>query len=339
MIVDADAHVIESDRTWDYLEAHERRYRPVALDGGGGEKFWLVDGQLFSREAGDLDLPIAVRQLDDLPSRRDIMARSGIDAQVLYPTLFLQGMPSKRPEIQIALCRSYNRWLAEVWREDNRFYWAVVPPLLDMDAALAELDHGKRNGARAVFLRGIEDEWLLTDPYLEPLYRRAEALDLAIGVHAGNGNGAFKSVLFRKDLYFFGITPILAGFNALASSGLQDKYKTLRFGFIEAGSQWVPYLVREAARRHAMIGTKGEVKDHATFLRENRIWVTARTDDDLDYVLRYTGPTVLMLGTDFGHLDPAAELDAFDTLRAKPGIGRETVDAILSANVRTFYAL
>src|SRR5580704_9316739 len=117
MIIDADAHVIESDRTWDYLEPHEQRYRPTALDGANGEKFWLVDGQLFSREAGNLDLPIAVRQLDDLKTRAEIMARSDIGAQVLYPTLFLQGMPSKRPEIQVALSRSYNRWLGEVWRE------------------------------------------------------------------------------------------------------------------------------------------------------------------------------------------------------------------------------
>lgn len=339
MIIDADAHVIESERTWDYLEPHEKKYRPVALDGDGDEKFWLVDGQLFSREAGDLELPIAVRQLDDLKTRAEIMSRSGIEAQVLYPTLFLQGMPSKRPEIQVALCRSYNRWLADIWNGDNRFYWAVVPPLLDMQASLAELEYGKKNGARAVFLRGIEGEWLLHDPYLAPLYKKAEELDLAIGVHAGNGNQQFKDVLFRKDLYFFGITPILAGFNALASSGLQKSYKTLRFGFIEAGSQWIPYLVREAARRHEKIKTKGKVEDFSTFLAENRIWVTARTDDDLEYVLRYTGQSVLMLGTDFGHLDPAAEIDAFDVLRAKPEIGKGTVDAILSTNARKFYAI
>jgi predicted TIM-barrel fold metal-dependent hydrolase len=208
-----------------------------------------------------------------------------------------------------------------------------------MQASLAELEYGKANGAVAVFMRGIEGEWLLHDPYLTPLYQRAEELDLAIGVHAGNGNGAFKDVLFRKDLYFFGVTPVLAGFNAIASSGLQTRYKSLRFGFIEAGSQWVPYLVREAARRHDRIGTPGQVNDFATFLADNRIWVTARTDDDLGYVLRYTGPGALMLGTDFGHLDPAAELDAFDQLRAIPDIGEEIVRGILSDNVRAFYGL
>lgn len=339
MIVDADAHVIESDATWDFLEPHERKYRPTALTGAGDEKFWLVDGQLFSREAGNLSLPNAVRQMADLKARAAIMDESSIATQVLYPTLFLQGMPSKRPEIQIALARSYNRWLASVWQQNARFRWTVIPPLLDMPAALQELDYGKSNGACGVFMRGIEGEWLLHDPYLEPLYRRAEQLDLPICVHAGNGNNDFKNVLFRKDLYFFGITPILAGFNAVASSGLQTRFKTLRFAFIEAGAQWVPYLVREAARRHEFIGTKGKVDDETKFLSQNRIWVTTRTNDDLPYVLRYAGNGSLVLGTDFGHEDPAAELGAFTRMRERKDIDPAQIDAIFADNARRLYAI
>jgi len=339
MIIDADAHVIESDRTWDYLEPHERKYRPVALTGNGGEKHWLVDGQLFSREAGNLKLSIEVRQMVDLKARAAIMDESDIHTQVLYPTLFLQGMPSKRPEIQIALSRSYNRWLAEVWNTNNRFRWAVIPPLLDIEASLAEIEFGKKNGACAVFMRGIEGEWLLHDPYLAPIYRKAEELDMPICIHAGNGNNAFKDVLFRKDLYFFGITPILAGFNAIASSGLQSQYKTLRFAFIEAGAQWVPYLVREADRRHQFIGTKGKVDNESTFLMDNRIWVTTRTNDDLPYVLKYAGQGSLVLGTDFGHEDPAAEIDAFDRMREMPGIDSKAIDDIFATNARKLYAI
>jgi hypothetical protein len=28
LTIDADAHVIECEKTWDYLEGEERRYRP-----------------------------------------------------------------------------------------------------------------------------------------------------------------------------------------------------------------------------------------------------------------------------------------------------------------------
>jgi hypothetical protein len=28
-VIDADAHVVETERVWDYLEASEQRYRPT----------------------------------------------------------------------------------------------------------------------------------------------------------------------------------------------------------------------------------------------------------------------------------------------------------------------
>ena len=38
LIVDSDAHVVECDRTWDYLEASERQFRPVPLASPEGER-------------------------------------------------------------------------------------------------------------------------------------------------------------------------------------------------------------------------------------------------------------------------------------------------------------
>ena len=48
--VDADSHVVESARTWDYMEPSERQYRPVPLenreDAGVKLQFWLIDGKV-----------------------------------------------------------------------------------------------------------------------------------------------------------------------------------------------------------------------------------------------------------------------------------------------------
>ena len=48
--IDADAHVIESERTWDYLEGSDKRFRPVpssiARD-GREQQFWVLDGRLI----------------------------------------------------------------------------------------------------------------------------------------------------------------------------------------------------------------------------------------------------------------------------------------------------
>ena len=50
--IDADAHVIESEGTWDYMEGAERKYRPQIVsstDSGEEKEYWLIDGRLVPR--------------------------------------------------------------------------------------------------------------------------------------------------------------------------------------------------------------------------------------------------------------------------------------------------
>ena len=52
--IDADAHVIETEKTWDYLEGSDRRYRPVPITvdmpSGKTQNFWIIGGR--NRRAG-----------------------------------------------------------------------------------------------------------------------------------------------------------------------------------------------------------------------------------------------------------------------------------------------
>jgi hypothetical protein len=57
-----------------------------------------VNTQQESREMGDVDLRI--RHMDAL----------GIDVQVLHNTVFIESV-SDRPEVEVALCRAWNRWM------------------------------------------------------------------------------------------------------------------------------------------------------------------------------------------------------------------------------------
>jgi hypothetical protein len=51
LTIDADAHVIECEKTWDYLEGEDKRYRPVpiAVDmpSGKTQNFWIIGGRLI----------------------------------------------------------------------------------------------------------------------------------------------------------------------------------------------------------------------------------------------------------------------------------------------------
>ena len=47
-VIDADAHVIETERTWDYLEPSEQKYRPQLFysKDDGNQQYWVIDGKI-----------------------------------------------------------------------------------------------------------------------------------------------------------------------------------------------------------------------------------------------------------------------------------------------------
>jgi hypothetical protein len=57
------------------------------------------------------------------------MDKLGIETQVLYPTLFLRPVVQEA-ERERALCKSYNRWMADLWHQGKgRLRWVAKPPL------------------------------------------------------------------------------------------------------------------------------------------------------------------------------------------------------------------
>ena len=46
--IDADAHVVESERTWDYIDKADQKYRPLIVKprGEGGGEYWYINGKI-----------------------------------------------------------------------------------------------------------------------------------------------------------------------------------------------------------------------------------------------------------------------------------------------------
>lgn len=336
--IDADAHVIENESTWDYMLESERQFRPKVVgsaEGNDPSDYWLVDGHLISRRNVGRDLAVEAREMTDLGLRMRHMDELGIDFQVIYPTFFITPL-SRRPDIDLALCRSYNRWMAEiVAKAPHRFRWVLVPPLQTTDHVSEELNFGKEHGACGIYMRGLEAERMLSDPYFYPLYEQASELDLPICVHSANG--AFTTYDFYADdpgFCKFKLT-VIGAFHSLVYHGIPQRFPRLKIGIIEVSSQWIPYAVHDLARRFAR---RGQALPQ-NVLKENRIYVTCQTDDDLDHLLSYTGEDNLVIGTDYGHADNAAEIVALRKLRDDGKVSGQVIDKILKDNPCTFYGL
>jgi uncharacterized protein len=276
MIVDADAHVVETEHTWDFLDEAEKKFRPQLFSSSDNPnmQYWFVDGKsvgfrpptlteqeliALSKQTGrELKTAPEARELRDVELRLKHMDELGIDVQILFNTMWIARVADKAAA-EIALCKSWNRWMAEVWKQgNNRLRWSCVVPAMTLSEAIEQMRSAKENGAVAVSLRPFEDEKHLVDPYFYPIYDEATRLNLAIAVHIANGSpqlmDQFKPRYDRMGGFAQFRIPTVITCLSLMMSDLPQTFPKLRWAFVEASAQWVPWVVKEAVRRS---GSKG----------------------------------------------------------------------------------
>jgi predicted TIM-barrel fold metal-dependent hydrolase len=348
--IDADAHIDENDFTWEYLEESEKRFKPITFDlpdaepigpsDGRRHRLWLISGNARLRrfrsdeKSGTTQ---ATRELLDPQARLRHMDELGIDAQALYPTTFLHAVTDK-PEVEVALCKAYNRWLADrTANTQGRLRWVAQAPMLDMEAAVKELQFAKDHGACGVMKKGIEcGDRSAADPYFHPLYEEAARLDMPICIHQGIGDPNSSNTTDGPAK--MSILNVLSAFVSLAGNNIPDKFPGLRFGFVEAGASWIPFLIKELGMRGT--ADKADYDFKTGLLAHNRFYVTCDTEDDIGYLLNFGAEDYLMIGTDYSHVDQSAELRAHAVVMEQSQAGAFSPVAaqkIVSDNARRFY--
>ncbi|MSQ24118.1 MAG: hypothetical protein EXR58_06160 [Chloroflexi bacterium] len=359
VVIDSDAHVIETETVWDYLEPSEQRFRPVWREGRDGTlrgAGWLIDGQISSTGAGsvaatqeqleeqsrrtgrELVTPAGAKELVDVPARLRHMDELGVDIQVCHSTLWIRAVANE-PATDVALCRAWNRWMYDGYaRSNGRLQWSCVLPFLSMPDTLDELKWAKEHGACAVFMRPVEGERLLHDPYFYPLYEAVSAANIAIAVHIGNSNREMVRLLSQRNggAAFWTLRLANAGAcHALLMSEVLDVFPTLRFGFLESGAGWVPHALIDLRSRLRRQGKETP----ANLLEQKRVYVACQSDDDVPYVLKWTGEHNLVSGTDYGHTDQSSELATFRLLKEECDISQDQWRRIAGDNPKALYAL
>jgi len=354
-VIDADCHVIECEDTWQFFDEAEAKYAPLYLTGANGRRYLSIDGRLRNgtsddpagrnvpgkqeaREemAGFSRTTEAMRTMRDIPGRLRHMDELGVDVQVLYPTTMALGQVSPRPEVDVAMSRSYNRWLAQRYDESKgRLRWIAVPGVLNMNEALTQVQWSVDQGACGVMLRGFEGNRLVTDPYFFPLYEEAQELGVPICIHAGQANPTYASII-AGFAWSNAKVPVISAFHHLLYNEIPAKFPHLRFGFIEVAAGWVPYMLTDLRRRMIRDG-RTPLGDHP--LADNRMYVSCQTNDDLEYIVQQVGEDNLVIGSDYGHSDTSSELEALKTLQQETDLPAHVVQKILSDNPAALYGI
>ena len=316
LVIDADTHVDETESTWEYMREDEFQFKPTtgypakSDPSRPSSRYWLIDGQRqirFIRDDEKTRTTVETRELLDVSARLRAMDERGIHLQVIYPTLFIMEATT-RPEVSVALRRSYNRWLADRCAQSKgRLRWVCLPPTMVIDEAIKEIKFGKDHGACGVLKKGDREAG------------RVHAFTAAHG----------------------------SRFSHFAAPWVPNKFPKLRFGFIEANSSWVPYVIYDLKRRIEQVSAgstvgKTDYVIQSELLKTNRMYVTCQSDEDLSYILKFSGEDNLIMGSDYTHNDQSMDHDFARLLPNRADnddIPKSVVSKILYDNPKTFYAL
>lgn len=354
-LIDADTHVDETDATWEYMGLDDQRFKPVteirtnttSQSGHAELRDWVTEGirtRRVVRNDAKSGTRVEARELLDVGVRLRHMDELGTEIQVIYPTFFLH-VPASSPEGQIAVARSYNRWLADRCSvSKGRLRWVCIPPLVDISASIKELQIAKDHGACGVFKKGdAEVGYEPNDPYFFPLYEEAERLGMPICFHTGSGAGETRRGLLRSKV------PAINGIYALLEDNVPARFPKLRIGCVESGASWIPfadYQLRRLHERHAFSSNVTgrelgfELKDD--LFKSNRVYVACQVDEDISMILNYISEDNLLIGSDYTHQDTSHELEFRSMLEAR--VDREEVQASVAYkmthdNPKAFYGL
>jgi len=360
-VIDCDGHVIEPPGIWkDYLAAawHEQMPRPTRDDDGrfcyevGGVRVMRTASSLavpFRNEAGEIT---GQKMRDggwDPDARLRDMDREGIDVAVLYPTLAFFFAEVRNPPLHAALCRAYNDWLADYVKADpDRLIGVALLPLDDVDASVCELERAvETHGFRGAFVRPNPYRGrALHDPAYDPIWARAQSLDVPITIHEGISDSLPTLGRERTD------SPVVQHLmshpfeqmHACASillEGVAARFPRLRFVFLESGSGWLPYwLDRMDSHWQTWRHLLPQAADAPSELFRRQCFIAMDPEDEIAAAVAHrVSDEVLVWSSDYPHPDspfPGAVKKTLETLRELPSVSQRR---ILAANGRRLYAL
>ena len=125
-------------------------------------------------------------------------------------------------------------------------------------------------------------------------------------------------------------------FFAFVGGGILDRYPRLKLGFLEAGCEWVPFLIRQVRTDNAR---RKNVKDPVEYCKAGRVFVACEGDENINTVIDLIGEDSLVVGSDYPHGDPSRQEDMVGEFKGRKDLSPRLVEKILSDNPRRLYGL
>ena len=348
-ILDGDGHVVERDRDlFEYLPAPYRGNDTVL----GFPFFPTLDG--FQR--GAIMARLGVYSSYEITPKLwlDTLDKTGMENTVLYPTSGLTAMMIQDAEWAVAVCRAYNDWFADRYHGfDKRLRGVALLPLQSVPDAVAELRRAvtELGMLGAVLPSNDADIGIrkgLGHPDFWPIYEEAERLNVPIATHGGAsmnvGLNSFRH--FAQTLALEHPVTQMIQVTSFIFEGVLDRFKTLRVGFLEAGTGWVPYMLDRLDRSFEVFQRDGRreyskycVTKPSELIGSGRVFFTCEGGEpSMTEVIRRIGHKTLMFASDFPHeANVEHALHEVEELLEREDLSEEAKQGIFCDNILSFY--
>ncbi len=231
------------------------------------------------------------------------------------------------PRFLAALASAYNDWTLHKWvRPYTVFKGSILVPEGDPQAAAAEIHRLGDDPGMVQVLMASAAAQPFGNRHFWPIYAAAVAHDLPVAIHVGaEGTGianAPTGVGYPTTYLEFHTDhsqTMMAHCVSMITEGVFEEFPTLRFGFIEGGVAWAPYVFGRLDRLYPAL--RAEVpylrQLPSDYLRGHLYWSTQPIEEPDDaaqllHLLRMMDAEhTLFFASDYPHWDFDNPLTAF----------------------------
>ncbi|NKB98130.1 MAG: amidohydrolase family protein [Pseudomonadales bacterium] len=364
--IDADGHILEPPNLWeDYLE---EKFRPRALrirvDDDGFEYLEIDQKPSQRSRRGSLGLLGAMGEEDQKPSpdrryadnmpfgscdpgqRIDLLAQENLDATLLYPTIgLLWEVELTDPELSLAYCRAYNRWIADFCRDSQGKLVPIAQlTLLDVEGSAAELERAVKDGCKGAWVNPFNHNRVIHgDAAHDRLFEKCCELDVPFAIHptftphaaaAGIFDWPRQGRAWGEAIWLRAI--VQQALISFFSLGTLERFPGLRLGVLEAGSGWIGAMLD---RMDAFSESLNIQRTSATELFRQQCFISGDPDETAaPHVIEHVGADCFMWATDYPHPDhPHTWVD--DLTSYANVLSAPVRKKVLGDNVRRIYKL
>lgn len=373
-VIDADGHVLEAADLWEKNCEEKYRSRAVrlGLDDKGYERL-EVNGKpskfihhgvlgilgamgMMSRERWQWDFhrkwgEVAAYGAVNAKERIKRLDAENLAAAIIYPTIGLGWeCECEDAELAQAMTRAYNRWIVD-WCLDSggRLIPVAHLSLMDPEASAKEMERAVKDGCKGAWVGSFtHTRKPHGHPDHDPLYAKAQELDIPLGVHPTVSplwahSGLYSREYVGDKLFFGNVIGTDAARQAMTSFiqyGTFDKFPKLKIVMLESGAGWVSYLLDrwdDVYKSH--FGHTLKIKDKPSNYFRRNIYISADPDEhSLPAMIELCGEDRFFWASDFPHPDHIGDyLEELEETAEKltPSASRK----LLGENVKQVYHL